>query len=1026
MAKVDYKNDAQQDERLDPYSDNARDLYRQEQDAGQDAADTSSETGGSTSSQQSGDTTQNIDQTREQEEEGAGWKTNVSKGGGGSGVKKEPTTFWQQAKKKGPMGAIVALVGGGGLVGGGLLSPAGALIHIKEILVNKFDTMSSVVEERSILIMGKRMFATNASCKIKVRCRFSGMTNRQMERLRIQGADILDKDGKPLTRNKAGRYTGGVTLVVTNDDGTKTKIKAGEFRAAMHTNPGVRSLGRSVFSSRFFSWNDKISKDIRAKKKLSTNPDWGDGDEKDARKKLYAATSGESYSAQAQDNQGTTTDEEGKEEKEKGQKVDFGDNTEAINKTADELKEKAASGELIAAIPTDPAGAAVMPDSQPSSSPVKKALGFLNPADFLVGLCTTYQFTSALVLTAKVIALANAMRYAAQFLSTADKIKAGEATANDTEQAMNILQKTDQYGDSFGDSVGYQYPEYGTVPDKPVGSSAMGSGVVIVLAAALRWVNDTLGKHTVTTGCRVLTNPFVQGALALTSFIPGGGQLTKAVTGALTVGAKAAAKKIIDEAVEKIVKAAAEKISKDALKKAAKTATKEFLKIAASAGGMFLAGFLLQKYAIPYLARMLSGTDAPVDDGAAAMDTVANGMDATNQVTAQERALMPLSKDEVAAFNDFNTASTDRYVADMRAKSNPFDVLDPYSASNALASTFYTFASRVTHSSLLSMPGAIFSSLNLPSLLGGNALAKDTDYCDDDYLNERNLAASPFCNVVMGFNDIDMLQNADPDSKVTSWMLDHGQIDEDGNPKGDYETFMSTCITDSGDKQITDLGDEETQLDETCYDTLKNKSTERKMFYLYTIDNGTVDAMDAPDDQPAEKSDSPTYVAVGNIPVSGMVVGASVFGGKQSGGKWIENLADNGGNDLGDHGNHMTGTPAIAELDMGKALGGIPDGTRLEIEYNGKKVIAVKSDIGTGGGDVEGHKRAVDLWWQTANLLGFNDGTGVITIHAVEQATELTPVASARNTTLRNIGFGLGPIFSLPNTMLSTIGGTTK
>ena len=198
------------------------------------------------------------------------------------------------------------------------------------------------------------------------------------------------------------------------------------------------------------------------------------------------------------------------------------------------------------------------------------------------------------------------------------------------------------------------------------------------------------------------------------------------------------------------------------------------------------------------------------------------------------------------------------------------------------------------------------------------------------------------------------------------------------------------------------------------------------MFYLYTIDNGTIDAMDAPDDQPAEQSNSPKYIAVGNIPASGMVVGASVFGGKQSGGKWVEDLADNGGNDLGNHGNHMTGTPAIAELDMGKALGGIPDGTRLEIEYNGKKIIAEKSDIGTGGGDVEGHKRAVDLWWQTANLLGFKDGTGVITIHAVEQGTELTPVASAGNRTLRNIGFSLGPLVSFPNTMFSTIGGTTK
>jgi hypothetical protein len=172
--------------------------------------------------------------------------------------------------------------------------------------------------------------------------------------------------------------------------------------------------------------------------------------------------------------------------------------------------------------------------------------------------------------------------------------------------------------------------------------------------------------------------------------------------------------------------------------------------------------------------------------------------------------------------------------------------------------------------------------------------------------------------------------------------------------------------------------------------------------------------MDAPD----TSSDTTAvagakYIAVGSIPETGLIVGASVFGGKQSGGKWVENLADNGGNDLGDHGNHMTGTPAIAELDMGKALGGIPDGTRLEIDYNGKKVIAVKNDIGAGGANVEGHKRAVDLWWQTANALGFNDGTGVITVHAVDPGTELTPVATTGNNTSKNIGFSLGNLLPL-------------
>lgn len=1040
---LSYKDDEKQkaDDRLNPYSDSARDLYHQEQDAADQDFDsiaqneTDKDFDDIVKNYDNDEAkTKNIDKTKEKEQD-AGWKTNVSSGNNGGG-KKQAVSLLQQAKKKGPMGAIVLLFGGGGLIGGGLLSPAGALIHIKEILVNKFDTMSSVVEERSVLIMSKRMFGTNTTCKIKVRCRYSGLTNRQMERLRIQGADVLDKDGKPIKKNALGRYTGGQTLVLTNDDGTKTKVDAKDYKRTIRSNPALRNLGRKVFAPRYLSWNDKISKDIRAKKKLVTNPEWGDGDEKEARKNVYKAVSGEAFTAESQDNQGTTKDKDGKDVKESGQNIDYGDDTDAINKEADKLKTAAAAGDLIDPIPSDPAGAAVMPDVEPSGSPVKKALGFLNPADFLVGLCTTYQITSALVLTAKVIALANAMRYASQFLSTADKIKAGEATSTDAEQAMTILQRQDKYGDNFGDAVGYQYPEYGTVPEKPVASSAIGNGVVLVLSAAIRWVNNTLGKGTVTTGCRILTNPVVQGALALTSFIPGGGQIAKAVTGALTKTAKVVAEKVIKEAVAKMVKAAAEKVSKDALKKAAKDATKAFIKMAASAGGMFLAGYLLQKYAIPYIARELAGAMLTgSEDGVTSMDTMANGMDATNQATAQERGLMPLSKEEASAFSDFNSSSTATYVADMRAQSDPFDITNPYSASNALASTFYGFTSKLTHSSLLSLPGAIVSSLNVSNLFSANSFAKiNTNYCDDDFLNDKGLAASPFCNVVMGFNDIDMLENSDPDTDVTQWMLDHKQIDDDGNPKGDYATFLSTCITDSGNKQITDLGDEETQLDETCFDTLKNQSTERKMFYLYYIDNGTVEAMDATDDQQAAATTGVKYIAAGDIPETGLTVGATIFGGKISGGKWVENLADNGGNDNGNGGAHscnpndphLTGTSSFAELDLGKALGNIPDCTKLEIKDNatGKTIIAAKMDIGTGGGDIQGHKRAVDLWWQAANALGLYD-SGVVTIHAVDPGTELSPVSSTGNFS-KNIGFSLGNFLSINNLFSSSVRGTSQ
>ena len=1029
MVKVDFRNEGkeQSDEQYSPYSENARDLYRQENDTGSDAQNESASP--STTSDGEPSKTSNIDDTRQQEEENSGWETNVSGGEGKNSGKKEPTTFWQQAKKKGPMAAILTLVGGGGLIGGGLLSPAGALIHIKEILVNKFDTISSIMDDRSTLIIYKRFFGTNTTCKIKVRCRFSGATTKQMDALRAQGADIVDKNGKPIKKNAFGRYSGGTHLVMP--DG-KTKISAKDFKKAMKNNPDLRALARIVVTSPHSTWNGPNSKDIRAKKRLVTNPEWGDGDEKDSRKSVFKAVSGEGYTAENQDASNSEkyeTDENGDVKKDKdGNPIpkagaqelgDMGDFADAINEEGDKLKTAAANGDLIDEIPSDPAGAANMAESKIGSSVAKKAIGFLNPLDILTGLCGAYKVTKTIVYAARAYVIVNAMRYASQFLSTADKLKAGEATSTDAEQAMNILQKTDQYGDSFGDATGYQYAEYGTVPDKPLGFSATGNSVVLVLSAVLQWLNSHIGRSVLKTGCNIATNPFFQGAMALTSFIPGGGQITGAITKVIGKSAEAAAKATIKSMIEKMAKAAVKKatesLTKDAVKNAAKVAGKEFLKLAAGAGGIFLSQYLLARYAVPYLARISSDTILNGNEsGPTAMDTMAGGFDATNQVTAQQTGMVPLTKQQATAFKEFNDSYTATYVADMRAQSNPFDVYDPYSASNSLATIAYNFTSKLSQSSLLTAPATILSSLNLGNLLSSTTNADTIAFGDDTYLNAKNIATSPFNTAVMGFNDIGMLETADPDTDVTMWMLDHKQIDDDGNPVdgSNWAKFKEMCVND---KVIADPDVVEGALDPDCTDPDKNNTTERKMFHLYQIDGGGVDNMDA-EDTSSNTQDAATttkYIAVGGIPETGLIVGASVFGGKQSGGKWVENLADNGGNDLGNHGNHMTGTPAIAELDMGKALGGIPDGTRVEIDYNGKKVIAIKDDIGAGGPNVDGHKRAVDLWWQTANALGFNDGTGVITIHAVDPGTELTPVASIGNNTSKNIGFSLGNILPL-------------
>lgn len=87
-----------------------------------------------------------------------------------------------------------------------------------------------------------------------------------------------------------------------------------------------------------------------------------------------------------------------------------------------------------------------------------------------------------------------------------------------------------------------------------------------------------------------------------------------------------------------------------------------------------------------------------------------------------------------------------------------------------------------------------------------------------------------------------------------------------------------------------------------------------------------------------------------------------------------------------------------AELGMGKALGGLPYKHPLRITYGSRSVTARKRDIGRGGGDVGGLRRAIDLYYHVASHLGFN-GLGVVRIGATSgpDSAKTTKAKSAKS-----------------------------
>lgn len=102
-------------------------------------------------------------------------------------------------------------------------------------------------------------------------------------------------------------------------------------------------------------------------------------------------------------------------------------------------------------------------------------------------------------------------------------------------------------------------------------------------------------------------------------------------------------------------------------------------------------------------------------------------------------------------------------------------------------------------------------------------------------------------------------------------------------------------------------------------------------------------------------------------------VGASWYGG--SGDPYTSGA-------IGYQGDELKGTNSYAELGNGFALGGLPYKQKLRISYRGRTVTALKRDIGGGGDNVFGYSRAIDLWCETAQKLGFT-GTGLVKIRVI-------------------------------------------
>jgi surface antigen len=795
MALLDYKNDSDQDERLNPGSS---DLYRKEQ-AGYDRefSDIANNFGDTADANQENT---NIDKLKQAEETPAGqWNTNVN---GPTDDKQSVSGRLSGIKKKGPMALIVALILGGGAGLTFLFAPGMGIIQLKEILTKDLNDQLAAMDIRSHAVFKaklKSMKSTFGICSgpVNIRCKFSSLSGTQIKKFQAASFEV-ECDGGPC---KTGLLSRNKITSIKFPDSTEAFTDPGKFVDAARSDAKMASQLNKAYNPKFAGLSDAIAMKFFSEKGISKKPVITEGTEEENQNKLKEAVKNGAKETTI----GAVADDKADEAaKDKANTIDSG-LSEEVDKVA-ETGTKATTGALKGAV---------------------KGIGVLGAADTA---CSIYRTSVAIEAGAKQQRAIQLARFAMTILTVADAIKAGEATPKQVEFVGNLVTATDTdkqipspngdgtmvdnpfYGKNAFDSPGYKVAAYNEAPKLTARSLQYTVGGNGGLLTSLSSINSEIAKfgldpNNARDTCRVIQNPLTR----IGSFIVGIG------LGAVTLGGSTAV----------------------------------------SVGASTAAGIALG-IAESMLIDMLAGTAIDNSTrGVAAGDAMFAGTASLLGGVAQKRGLSPLTKQGVKGYTVALQESRNRDIAIQKyeASQAPFDINNQYTFVGSLARN----VSSITRDSrgIAAGMGSVFSQSLMPqsvSALADTYNPARYEQCDDSTYKRLGLAADVFCNLRYGLSDSELSLETDT---VVNYMVDGGYIDETTGEavdkpgdEVDLVKYIENCTnrTDPLGSSSNEDADDTTD-GKICYD----QDQKYQYFRVYLVDKSISDGMDGEEPSPAAK-----------------------------------------------------------------------------------------------------------------------------------------------------------------------------
>lgn len=658
----------------------------------------------------------------------------------GGSSKPKKVTLKGVMKKRGPIFAIVSLVFGAGLGFSALFSPSLLLIHMKEIMFDKFNTSIASMDARSSrLIAAKNNQATSGLCSnvVSIKCRFSTMSERQVADFKSAGITVLPETPTNGTRTKPTGY-------VFKDQ----TITATDFSRLSQSDPDFRNALRKAYNPRFGSlWGrgwDATAR-ILGINKQPTDVSGANDDERF--RKLNAIA--------------TTGDPDG----DLRSRADFETDdcpAECAQDKADEANRKAAE------INSDGESrdAARRAQAVLSGAPLETVGNAVKITGAYDSYCQAYSTIRAIGFAGKTIRAIQLSRYAMAFFKVADEVKATGNVSPETMAFMGgiLTEVTYDVGSttrdivrgSATDSFGYKYAAFGDTsgPTKSMNIASRyiaGGG----FAGQLQEFSDQLlltfpgGAATAKETCGFLANPLVQGGsivLGIASLIVPGANAIKISTGIAT------------------------------------SALISF--------GMAMLPTLL--------ADIVAGTVTEGINGEESGNAITSGAGKIlSDTLAGQNGGALMSKTDALAYTRVQNQTIARYAEEERFARNPFDPTSRYTFMGGIVASLIPSVSKMgSVDGVVQSFGSILSTSVASIFPKTSALteqqARDAlDVCKDEDTLVGEYAADPFCNVIRGIPP--QYLGKDP-LLVVDELVGAGYLTANGAPTSTYTEFVQECI----------------------------------------------------------------------------------------------------------------------------------------------------------------------------------------------------------------------------------------